>query len=114
MFRYYSDYDAKKDYDKGYRDGQYGHRDYDYDKYRDREKDRAYFQGQEDAERIRREQAEERRREEEAQEQQARRRREEERRYYAQQEEEINRQRQQEEEEENSIPEPNVENNNST
>jgi hypothetical protein len=62
---HYLNWSSDEAYEKGKRDQEYGRRDYDYDRYSDREGDKAYFDGQKDAKRD-----EERRREERYQEEQ--------------------------------------------
>lgn len=64
--RYFGD--EREDYEQGYRDQEYHHRDWDRDRFSD--KDEAYFEGQRDAERQQ-ERREEERREEEAAERRA-------------------------------------------
>ena len=52
--KYYSNYSSEEAYQNGKRDYGSGHRNYDYEEYSDRERDRAYFDGQRDAEKERR------------------------------------------------------------
>lgn len=68
MTRYFWTYEEREAYNKGRRDEDYHRKDFDYDKYRERETDKAYFQGHEDRKREIRERREEERREEERQE----------------------------------------------
>jgi flagellar biosynthesis GTPase FlhF len=76
MSRYYS-YEEDEAFRQGERDAKYGRRNYDYDRYSDRERDRAYFDGYREEKRRQEERREERRQEELAEERAMQRRAEE-------------------------------------
>jgi hypothetical protein len=64
--RHYWSYESKRAYEKGSNDARWGsHKSFDYDKWSDRERDRAYFDGYRDEERRQEDERLERMREEE-------------------------------------------------
>jgi hypothetical protein len=105
--------DEREDFDQGYRDQEYHHRDWDRDRHSDQ--DEAYFEGQRAAERDE-ERRQEERREEEAEERRAHERyveaQREEEEYLYQQQQEAEYFAQQEQQVEEQAPPPEVKNEN--
>ena len=68
---HYWDYESRKAHDKGEDDARWGFRqNYNYDRYSDRERDKAYFDGYREEERRQEERREEERRQEEREQEQ--------------------------------------------